>query len=417
MSEGRAVGTAKRSRAMQVGVVGVSVLALVGGSAGWALAQRAADGRPRATVEAGTVDDRVVAQAAVAAIDGIAEVRARVDGRVVRVLVREGDRVTEGQLLAEIESETQAAETERRVADRLALSESARAVAQGARPEERAAAEAEAMAAREELTLARDRLARTERVAATGGTSAQSVVEARQAFRAAEARASAVEARWRLTRAGGRVEDVRAARARVAAAEAMEVQARSELGRTRLVAPIAGVVLARRIDPGDTTVMLVGAPPAFDIADPARTELRLEVEEADAERLQVAAQVRVTHQGGHGTVGSAHIVRVSERLDRRTIGADDARVRSDGLVRAAWAAWDTPTSLPLGLRLEGEVIVPRAVAMRVPRSAVAVHLGRATVSVPWGIWSRERTVTLGVADEREVEVRGIAPGTRVLLGM
>ncbi len=397
-----------------VGIAAVVAVGVLGG--GWALAQRSADERPRTTAQPGEVGERVLAQASVVALDGVAEVRARVEGRVVRVLVREGDRVTAGQLLAELESETQSAETDRRSAERRALLESARAVAQGARPEERAAAEADALAAREELTLARDRLARTERLAAAGSGTAQSAVEARQAFRAAEARAGAVEARRRLAVAGGRAEDVRAAQARVAAAEALESQARNELGRTRLVAPVAGVVLARRVDPGDTTVLLAGAPPAFDIADTSRTELRLEVEEADAERLQAGAAVRVLRQGGRGSVGTAHITRVAERLERRTIGADDARVRSDGLVRAALAAWDAPTSLPLGLHLEGEVVLARHVAARVPREAVAVHLGRATVREPWGPWFRERAVTLGVADARDVELRDLAAGTTVLLG-
>ncbi len=415
MSDGRKKRAGTWSRARRAGLIALCALVVIAGTAGWALAQRAGDARPRATVGAGTLEERMIAQAAVVAIDGVAEVRARVDGRVVRVLVREGERVTVGQLLAEIESDTQSAETERRVADRLALLENARAVAQGARPEERAAAEAEAHAAREDLALARDRVSRTEQLASTGSASAQAVVEAQQAFRAAEARSTAVEARWRLTRAGGRAEDVRAARARVTAAEAFEAQARSELARTRLIAPVDGVVLARRIDPGDTTVLIAGSPPAFEIADPGRTEVRLEVEESDAERLHVGAQVRVMRQGGRGTVGMAHIVRVGERLDRRTIGADDARVRSDGLVRAAWAAWDAPTALPIGLRLEGEVIVSRPVAMRVPRDAVAIRLGRAAVSVPWGIWSRERPVTLGAADPRYVEVSGIAAGTTVLL--
>ena len=77
---------------------------LVVGIAGGALAQRVGNARPRATAGAGTLDERMVAQAAVVAVEGVAEVRARVEGRVVSVLVREGERVTEGQLLAEIES-------------------------------------------------------------------------------------------------------------------------------------------------------------------------------------------------------------------------------------------------------------------------------------------------------------------------
>ncbi|MBP6830528.1 MAG: biotin/lipoyl-binding protein [Deltaproteobacteria bacterium] len=401
------------SRARRFGRVAVGLLVV--GIAGGALAQRVGNARPRATAGAGTLDERMVAQAAVVAVEGVAEVRARVEGRVVSVLVREGERVTEGQLLAEIESEMQSAETSRRAADRLALLESARAVARGARPEEQAAAEAEARAAREELALARDRAARAEQIASSGSGSAQSAVEARQGFRAAEARAAAVEARWRLTRGGGRAEDVRAARARVTAAEALEAQARSELSRTRLLAPAAGIVLARRVDPGDTTMLSAASPPAFEIADPGRTELRLEVEESDAERLRVGALVRVVRLGGRGAVGTAHIARVGGRLDRRSIGADDGRVRSDGLVRPAWASWDAPTTLPIGLHLEGEIMAPRSVLTRVPREAVTVRLGRAVVRVPWGVWSRERPVTLGSIDPRFVEVSGIPGGTTVLL--
>ena len=56
-------------------------------------------------VVAGSVSDRIVARAVVVAEAGIAEVRPRTEGRVLRVLVREGDKVEAGQLLAEIEGE------------------------------------------------------------------------------------------------------------------------------------------------------------------------------------------------------------------------------------------------------------------------------------------------------------------------
>ena len=57
-----------------------------------------------ATIEAhsGEIAPRIVARGAIVAEDGVAEVRARVEGRVLRVLVREGDVVEPGQLLAEI---------------------------------------------------------------------------------------------------------------------------------------------------------------------------------------------------------------------------------------------------------------------------------------------------------------------------
>jgi hypothetical protein len=117
-------------------------------------------------------------------------------------------------------------------------------------------------------------------------------------------------------------------------------------------------------------------------------------------------------------LGNARIAKLSARLERRTIDADDARVRAEGLVRAAWLEWterEAP-ALALGQHLDGIVqLGSRQASALVPRSAVAVRDGRATVRVPFGPWASERDVELGAADDRNVEVRGIEAGTRVLL--
>ncbi len=105
--------------------------------------------RPTARVAPATLPERLIARAEVVPSDGVAEVRARAEGRVLRVLVREGDRVRAGQLLAEIEAESLQAEVQRRQAERSALDANAASVAAPARPDERALAEAEAAALRE----------------------------------------------------------------------------------------------------------------------------------------------------------------------------------------------------------------------------------------------------------------------------
>ena len=117
-------------------------------------------------VAPGELRERLVCRAAVVPSDGVANVRARVPGRARRVLVREGDRVAQGQLLAELEGDDLVAELARAEADERALGATAAALAEGARPEERTALEAELLAARAELDLARDRAAREGRLAA-----------------------------------------------------------------------------------------------------------------------------------------------------------------------------------------------------------------------------------------------------------
>ena len=109
------------------------------------------------------------------------------------------------------------------------------------------------------------------------------------------------------------------------------------------------------------------------------------------------------------------IARVSPRLNRRTIGSTDARMRAETQVRSAWVRWATASTHPIGLRVEAHIQLPaKQVDSRVPRSAVEVRDGHARVEVPhYGLLADERTVELGIADANWVEVKGVRGGTRV----
>lgn len=397
---------------------GPVALALV--LAAGAVVARSRRDRAVARVGPATVAERLIARAEVVPVDGVAEVHAQVTGRVRRVLVREGDRVAAGDLLAEIEADSLGAEVERREAERSALAASASAVAARPRRDERDAAEAERAAAREEYELARDRAERQERLRGSGSATPAETVSARAAAEVARAHLEAADARARMMRHGGRHAEVRAARERARAASAAVAVARVDLDHARLVAPVAGVVLARRVDPGDTVTHELGAAALFEIADPSRVEVRAEVESVDAARVSRGQRARLRTAEDSDPRGAGVVARVSPRFDRRRIGLDDARVRADGSVRAVWITPDAPGALSLGERLEVEVeLAPRRASVTVPRGAVRVVGGLARVRTPTlaGLWAEERAVRLGAADERSVEIlQGVAAGTVVELG-
>lgn len=403
---------ARRRRRRWVGLV---ALALTAVGAFWLKGRATAE---TASVEAGEVGERIVARAVVVPVDGVAEVRPRTDGRVVKVLVREGESVKAGDLLAEIEPELVESEVARREAELDSLRGSAASVAQGARPEELSLAEAELRATKEELALAESRALREQKLAERGVSPTSAADEAKRALGVARARVDAAEARVRLARAGGRRSEVSSANARVRAAKAAVSQAKQELDKTRVTAPIDGVILARRIDPGDVIAGSsagVGAP-AFELADPTRIELEMEVEEVDSSRLAPGLAIRVTAPGKPEALGSGTVTRVGAQLQRRSIGAFDARERGEGWVRVAWVdvRWEPGRSMPLGQRVEVVAdLPPRKVSARVPRSAVRIHAGRATVDVATGLGFRETPVELGAADDTHVEVRGLTPGAKV----
>lgn len=286
-----------------------------------------------------STERRIVAQAQIVPVDGIIEVRPLAEGRVLRVLVQPGDRVNTDQLLAEIERDLESATVAQREADlngagaRLALTR------EGVRPEDRAALAAAADAAREEADLARDRRDRQIKLREQGFASEQSVVEAVRNYAAAKARAREARMREKAGRVGGRPEEIRAAREQVEGARAAVTQGRVALDRTRILAPIGGVVMTRNVNPGDIIGSNVTSPTLFKIVDPERVEVRFEVEEIMAADVRLGQPVTLVRQGSDTVVGTGKVIRIAPQVERRTIGADDARVRADSLIRPAWCSF------------------------------------------------------------------------------
>jgi membrane fusion protein, multidrug efflux system len=213
----------------------------------------------------------------------VARLASRVQGQVVSVSVRAGDRVADGDVLALLS----APELQSRSAAASASASSARA----------AAAQA-----------TRDR-ARMDTLRAEG------VVPAQQAERAREA------------------EDV--ARARLAAAvEAARAEA-DVASLTRIVAPFAGLVLERLADPGDlaspgTTLLVVGDTSAF------RLEAGVDETSANALRVGDVITCEVRALGAPGPCTVAEIVPSADPLTRTVLvkaalpGGDSLRAGLSG---------------------------------------------------------------------------------------
>src|SRR5512145_516735 len=149
-------------------------LALVGTlCCGLAVAWTRSGERHRTTVrvEPGEIHSRLVVQAVVVAQGGIAEVRPRMDGIVLRVLVSEGARVHAGDLLAELDGDELRANVVRSEAEVRSLSAAARSVETGARDDEVQALEAEVDAARAQLEQAKDRAQRSTQLLKEGAES------------------------------------------------------------------------------------------------------------------------------------------------------------------------------------------------------------------------------------------------------
>ncbi|SPE31785.1 exported hypothetical protein [Burkholderiales bacterium] len=305
---------------------------------------------------------RVVAQAQIVPIDGVIEVRPLAEGKVLRVLVHPGDRVVARQLLAEIESDLPSATVRQRRADVRSATQRLSLTREGLRPEEQAALTAAAEAAHHEAELARDRSQRQHELLARGFVSEQSVIEADHNLAAAEARARESAMRAQAGAAGGRSAEVQAATEEVSSAGAALDQGKVVLSRTQILAPISGVVMARNVNPGDIIGSNITSPTLFRIVDPTRIEVRLEVEELLAPDIEIGQPVQFALPGTRTVVGHGTLTRIAPQVEKRTIGADDARIRADSMVLPAWSDFTAEAgsaTLPVNYRLEAWIELRR----------------------------------------------------------
>ena len=180
------------------------------------------------------------------------EVGSELSGIVEAVLVDDNDRVKKGQVLA-----------------RLDLSKLEDAVAKSRAS--LAAAEAQVLQAQATVAEARATLARFRQVAELSGGK----VPSRSEMDGAEANAKRAEA------------DEASARAGVAQARANLRSDETNLHKASIRSPIDGVVLTRKVEPGQTVAASFQAPVLFTLAeDLAKMELQVDVDEADVGQVQ-----------------------------------------------------------------------------------------------------------------------------------
>ncbi|MBO6759066.1 MAG: biotin/lipoyl-binding protein [Roseibium sp.] len=372
-----------------------------------------------AKVEAKQISPEIVARARVDAAQGVSKVRSLIDGKLLDVLVHEGDSVERGNLVAIIDNPALQAELQRAQADLRAAEAELETVIEGMRPEEREAHDAAVRAVAEEVEKARVEVARKTRLFEGGHTSSSDLDEALLWMREAEARLDQARAEARLAHAGGRATEISAAQGRVGAARAGLQRAEAQFSHTRLVAPTAGTVVGRRGNPGDIVFPDATQTPIVEIADLGSLEIRIEVEQIDAHALQTGLKVQLRDAENGTPVGECQIDRLGQRLQARSIGAEDARLRAASQVRAFWCRVDTADMnrpLLLDQRLRAVIILPVIDApAAVPRQAIYVERGQAFVDQPGRFGSSRIPVNLGVRDSEFVAVTGLEAGDKVLV--
>ncbi|MEW4448793.1 efflux RND transporter periplasmic adaptor subunit [Qipengyuania sp. JC766] len=310
------------------------------------------------------------------------EVGSEVSGRIDRVLVDVNDRVTRGQVIAQINTEI----IDQQIAQARAGMNAQRAALTQARAT---------------LDVDRAQLARLREVAELSGGKVPSQTELEQA--------EAAVARDRAA--------VAAAQANIEAAEATLQSNVTQRGRAVIRAPVTGVVLARQVEPGQTVAASFNTPTLFVIAeDLAAMELQVAIDEADVGQVEEGQTAYFTVDAYPGRRFPARVERVdlastntvqsaTSGLASGAAGASvvnyEARLivqNPEGLLRPGMTATATITTESTG----NVLLVPNA-ALRF-RPDAQEEQGGGMLQVDVGLDQQEQQATIGVGSRQQVHV-------------
>ncbi len=371
----------------------VAIACLAAGVTAWVVSRPAAV--PVVAVTESALAQSLVFSGRVAAIVRV-ELGATVTGRIAEVLVREGDRVQAGQLLARLDADELQAQAEQAQANLELARARAGSQQELALPTSQATlaqASANLAAARQEARRSRDLLAR-------GFVAQARVDETERAVQVAQAQVDAAQAAAKVNRVGGN--EVVQARLRVREAQAAAALAQARLQQTRIVAPAAGRIVLRSVDPGQ---IVQPGRVLFQFAADGSTQLLAQADEKFLGLLARGQTAQVVVDAFPAQAFAASVASIAPGIDAQR-----------GTVEVKFAVASPPPFLREDMTLSLRVEVGRKErALTLPAGAVlgAGSEGRVRTIADGRIV--EQPVRIGLRTLERVEVlSGVARDTLVL---
>ena len=231
-------------------------------------------------------------------------------GRVSRLVANVGDKVAQGQVLAELQSP------------------------------DFAAAQADARKAQSMLTLAKQALGRVKELAANGVSAGKDLQQSESDYANAEAEARRTQARLKLY---GNTQNIDQ--------------------KFNLVSPLAGTVVERNLNPGQELRPDQPSAPQFVVTDPSKLWVQLDAAEADLKQLKPGAAVVISSNQYPDDAFAGEIKQIADYIDpvsrtlkiRGVVSNLDRRLKAEMFVtaRVALAKSEYPTVPENAVFLEG----------------------------------------------------------------
>ncbi len=281
------------------------------------------------------------------------EIGSAVAARIEQLLVKDGEHVEQGQVVAILAAEDFSARLRQAEAE-LAVAQAKRVeVAAGARDQEIKQAQAELQQALSERTLAEAELARMTRLYQDKFISRAKLDNTESAYKVAAARAEKANEQLQLLRAGPRRETLAWLAAKVTQAEARVRYARALLDKTRVTAPISGTLIERYLDVGE---VVIPEKPIALIADTSQLRVNAEVDETDAGRLRLGDPVEIRAYAYPGRVYQGRVEEIARYVGKREIKPNNPAVNLGLKIIQVKIALLETTPLELGMTVDVRIM-------------------------------------------------------------
>lgn len=327
-----------------------------------------------------SIDKKVLATGSVRA-NKRTEVGAQVSGKIQNLYVKLGQKVKQGDLIAEIDSSNQS--------NNLSTAEA-----------QLSAYQAQLSSAKVALEVAQSNYNRLTKLYKANSTSLSDLETAKNTLASAKANVDNIKAQ-------------------IKSAEISVNNAKTNLNYTQIISPIEGVIVSVPVSVGQTVNANQTSPTIVQVADLSKMLIKLEISEGDIAQVKTGQEVNFTTLAEPEREYNATIDSIDPALTNLT---DNNYTEKSGNTEAIYyyanLLVDNPdNSLRIGMTTQARItIAKREQVLVIPTSVIKKRGKENYVNVLENGISVEKAITLGMADSQNTEVlSGINEGDQVIL--
>ncbi len=274
-----------------------------------------------------------------------AEASFRQSGRIKELLVEEGDKVEEGQIIATLEKDTFEEALISADAEIAAINAEVAKLKNGSRPEEIALADANLRQAEAILKNAQTEYARQAALLPNGAVS-QKIVEAVKTQKdVAQANYDAALETLKLRKSGFRKEDIESAKSKLEAAKANRQKLNTAYDDTNLYAPVSGIIISK---PKEKGAIVTPNLPVFTISMQSPLYIRAYVGEEALGKVAPGTKVKIKSDSIEKEyIGQVGFVSPRSEFTPKTVETEN--LRSDLVYRLRIIVKDSDSKLLQGM--------------------------------------------------------------------